>query len=110
MKIQERIVDGLIRQVVSIDDSQFGLVLGRGTTDAIFVVLQLQEKYLAVNKRIYMAFVDLEKAYDCVPRMFIWWAPRMQGVEERIVRLVQGMYANAQFKQGLCSQGFKQRV
>ena len=36
------------RQVVSIDDSQFGFVPGRGTTDAIFVVRQLQEKYLAV--------------------------------------------------------------
>ena len=53
MKILERIVDGLIRQVVSFDDSQFGFVPGRGTTDAIFVVRQLQEKYLAVNKRLY---------------------------------------------------------
>ena len=34
MKILERIVDGLIRQVVSIDDSQFGFVPGRGTTAA----------------------------------------------------------------------------
>ena len=49
MKILENIVGGLIRQVVSIDDSQFGFVSGRGTTDAIFAVLQLQEKYLAVN-------------------------------------------------------------
>ena len=48
MKILERIVDG-IRQLVSIDDSQFGFVPGRGTTDAIFVVRQLQEKYLAAN-------------------------------------------------------------
>ena len=67
MEILEWIVDGLIRQVVSIDDSQFGFVPGRGTTDAIFVVLQLQEKYLAVNKRLYMAFMDLEKAFDHVP-------------------------------------------
>ena len=36
MKVLERIVDGLIRQLVSIDDSQFGFVPGRGTTDAIF--------------------------------------------------------------------------
>ena len=55
MKVLERIVDGLIRQVVSIDDSQFGFVPGRGTTDAIFVVRQLLEKYLAANKRLYMA-------------------------------------------------------
>ena len=88
-------MDGFIRQLVSIDDSQFGFVPGRGTTDAIFVVRQLQEKYLAANKRLYMAFVDLEKAFDRVPRKVIWWALRKLGVEEWIVRLVQGMYANA---------------
>ena len=63
MKVLERIVDGLIRQLVSIDDSQFGFVPGRGTTDSTFVVRQLLEKYLAANKRLYMAFVDLEKAF-----------------------------------------------
>ena len=95
MKVLDRIVDGLIRQVVSIDDSQFGFVPGRGTTDAIFVIRQLQEKYLAANKRLYMAFVDLEKAFDRVPREVIWWALRKLGVDEWIVRLVQGMYSNA---------------
>ena len=73
MKILERIVHGLIRQVVSIDDSQFGFVPGGGTTDAIFVVRQMQEKYLAVNKRLYMAFVNLEKSSDCVSQKVIWW-------------------------------------
>ena len=94
MKILERIVDGLIRQMVSIDYSQFGFAPGRGTTDAIFVVSQLQEKFLAVNKRLYMAFVDLEKTFHHVPRKVIWWALRKLGVEEWIVQLVQGMYAN----------------
>ena len=41
-----------------------------------------------------MAFVDLEKVFDRVPRKVIWWALRKLGVEEWIVRLVQGMYAN----------------
>ena len=95
MKVLERIVDSLIRQLVSIDNSQFGFVPGRGTTDAIFVVRQLQEKYLAANKRLYMAFIDLEKAFDRVPRKVIWWALRKLGVEEWIVRLVKGLYANA---------------
>ena len=44
---------------------------------------------------LYMAFVDLEKAFDRVPRKVIWWALRKLGVEEWIVQLVQGMYANA---------------
>ena len=57
-------MDSLIRQLVSVDDSQFGFVPGRGTTDAIFVVRQLQVKYLAANKRLYIAFKDLEKEFD----------------------------------------------
>ena len=52
MKDQERIVDFLIRQLASIDDSQFGFVPGRGTTDAVFVVRQLRE-YQAANKRLH---------------------------------------------------------
>ena len=74
-----------LRQLVSIDNSQFGFVPGRGTTDAIFVEKQLQKKYLAANKRLYMAFVDLEKAFDGVPRKVIRWALRKLGVEEWIV-------------------------
>ena len=42
-----------------------------------------------------MAFVDLEKAFHSVPRKVIWWALRKLGVEEWIVKLVQGIYANA---------------
>ena len=66
IKILQGIVEGLVRQVVSIDKSQFGLVPGRGTTDAIFLVWQLQEKYPEENKRLYMACVDLEKEFDRV--------------------------------------------
>ena len=95
MKVLERIVDGLIRQLVSVNDSQFGFVPGRGTTDAICIVRQLQEKYLAANKRLYMAFVDLENAVDQEPWKVFWWALRKLDVEEWIVRLVKGMYANA---------------
>ena len=41
-----------------------------------------------------MVFLDLEKSF--VPLKVIWWALKKLGVEEWIVRLVQGMYANAQ--------------
>ena len=48
-----------------------------------------------MNKIFFMAFVDLEKAFDRIPRNVIWSALRKLGVEEWIVWLVQGMYANA---------------
>ena len=60
-------MDRLLRQFVSTNDAQFGFVLGKSTTDAIFVVRQLQEKYLTANKKLYMAFVHLENSFDGVP-------------------------------------------
>ena len=53
MEVLERIVDDPIRQLMSIKDSQFGFIQHRGTTDTIFVVRQLQEKYLAANKTLH---------------------------------------------------------
>ena len=95
MKLFERIIGVRIRAMVCIDSMQFGFMKGRGTTDAIFIVRQLQEKYLAKNRDLWMAFIDLEKAFDRVPRMVIWWALQRLGVEEWLVGVVKSMYENS---------------
>ena len=78
-----------------IDSMQFGFRPGRGTTDAIFILRHIQEKYLAKGKTLHFAFVDLEKAFDRVPRKVLWWALRKVGVDEWIVKVVTAMYENA---------------
>ena len=50
MKMLDHVEEGLIRQRVEIDELQCGFMLGCGTTDAIFIVHQLQEKHLMANK------------------------------------------------------------
>ena len=47
---------------------QFGFMKGKGTTDAIFIVRQMQEKFRVKVKKLYFGFVDLEKAFDRIPR------------------------------------------
>ena len=41
---------------------------GKGTTDAMFALKMLMEKYRKGQKELYFVFVDLEKAYDRVLR------------------------------------------
>ena len=94
MKVFKWIAHNLIRQLMTIDESQFGLVPGSDTTDAIFVIHQLKEKYFTVGKQIYMAIVDLQKVFDRVPQKVIQLATRKLVLYECIVSLVYGMYEN----------------
>jgi len=52
-----------IREKVKIYAMQFGFMPGKGTTDAVFTVWQMQEKYGCKGKKLYFAFVDLEKKH-----------------------------------------------
>ena len=94
MKLLKRVLDSFIREMVDIHAMQFGFVPGRGTTDAIFLIRQLQEKYIAAKKPLYFAFVDREKAFDRVTRKVLWCALRSLGVEEWAVRVIQSMYTD----------------
>ena len=95
MKILERVLEKKIRERVTLDEVQFGFRHGRGTTDAIFIVREMQEKFLAKKKELWMAFVDLEKAFGRVPREIVWWALRVVSVDELIVKAIQAMYDGA---------------
>jgi len=95
MKVVERIFEHRIWQQIDIGDMQFGFMKGKGTTDAIFVVRQMQEKSGAKGKKRYFFFVDLQKAFDRVPREVIRWAMCKLGVEEWLVSAVMSMYTGA---------------
>jgi hypothetical protein len=113
MKVLERVIESRVRNIVKIDEMQFGFMSGKGTTDAIFIVRQLQEKYLAKKKELWMAFVDLEKAFDRVPREVVWWALRKLGVDEWIVSVIKSMYEEATTSvklNGRESKGFRVKV
>jgi len=79
--VVEKIFEQRIRQQIHIDAMQFGFMKGKGTTDAIFIVRQMQ-KFRAKRKKLYFGFVDLKKAFDKVPREVVRWGMNKLGVEE----------------------------
>jgi len=67
-----------------------------GTTDAIFIVRQMQKMFRAKGKKLCFGFVDLEKAFDRVPRKVIRWAMHKLGVEKWLVyTVVRTVYGNS---------------
>ena len=71
-------------------DEQQAFREGRGTADGMYFLRQMVEKRLEVHVQGSMAlvFVDLEKAFDTVPREMVMATLRWMGVPEAEVRMV----------------------
>ncbi|VDO98726.1 unnamed protein product [Heligmosomoides polygyrus] len=69
-----------------------GFMPERSTTDAIFIARQVMEKYREKRKPCYLAFLDLDKAYDRPPRAVLFEALRGSGVSERLTTVIRDMY------------------
>ena len=95
MKLWERIIEARIRKEVTIAEQQFGFMPGRSTTDAIFCLRMLLEKWTEGQKAVHCAFIDLEKAYDRVPREELWECLRLAETSECYIRIIQDMYDGA---------------
>ena len=98
MKIVERLLEKRIRELVNIDSMQFGFMPGREKTDTSFVVRRMQEEYRDKKKKLYMIFVDIEKAFDRVPRKVMEWAMRKKGLPEVIAGAIMSLYYGAKTK------------
>ena len=84
-------MDGRLHEVADIDKMQYGFMPERGTFDAVFVLRRLSEQFRAKNKKFFI-FVDLEKAFDGVPREVIRFTLRRKGVPEYLVNGVMSLY------------------
>lgn len=100
LKIWERVVAERLLNIVlpQIHGAQCGFLPGKSTTDAIQSLRIMVEKHRDAKHDLHMIFIDLEKAFDRVPRDLIWTALRHHGVPELYINLIQDMYSDATTK------------
>ncbi|KAK3548354.1 hypothetical protein QTP70_010715 [Hemibagrus guttatus] len=102
MKLWERVVEAWLRKVVEICEQQYGFMLRKSTTDAIFAQRILMEKYRVVVSRS-------KTEYMCVNEREGSGTVRLQGEEVKKVQEFKYLGSTVQ-SNGECGKEVKKRV
>ena len=84
MKVVGRVLEKRPCGIVTVDEMQFDFMPKRGTIDATFILRRLQEEHHAKGKKLYMCFMNLEKASDRVPRKVLEWAMKKKRIQRSV--------------------------
>ena len=79
----------------AVGEEQCGFRNRRGCMDQVIGIRQACEKYLANEKDVFWAFMDLEKPYDTIDRPGVCQMLRVYGVGGKLLTAVQSFYINS---------------
>ncbi|KAI3356011.1 hypothetical protein L3Q82_017283, partial [Scortum barcoo] len=93
-KVYARVLERRIRPIVDprIQEEQCGFHPGRGILDQLYTLHRVLEGLWEFAQPVHMCFVDLEKAFDRVPRGILWGVLREYGVWGPLLRAVRSLY------------------
>ena len=78
-----------------IKEEQAGFRVGRSTTEQIFNLRLLCEKYLQHQQSLCHVFVDFKKAFDRVWHAALWAAMRLYNINDNLIRSLECLYNKA---------------
>ena len=78
-----------------IAEEQAGFRAGWSTSEQIFNLRILCEKYLQHQQSLYHVFIDLKKAFDKVWHAALWATTRKYNIGSKLVRTIEHLYDNA---------------
>ena len=85
-------IERRIRQETTIRENQFDFIPERSTIEAIHVLRRLMERYRECKKYLHMVFIDLEKAYDSIPRHIMWDSLKARGISSVYIEAIRDIY------------------
>jgi hypothetical protein len=77
-----------------LQEEQYGFRPGRSTVDLIFALRQIMDSKWEQKLPMIMAFLDLEKAYDHLPRKIVWECLKRKGISKGLIERIQSTYVN----------------
>ncbi|KAK0156417.1 Craniofacial development protein 2 [Merluccius polli] len=97
-KVYSGVLERRVRRIVEprIQEEQCGFHPGRGTVDQLYTFCRILEGAWEFAQPVHMCFVDLEKAFDRVPRGVLWGVLREYGVSDPLIRAVRSLYDRCQ--------------
>lgn len=97
LKAYERILDKKLRDKVEhlLDEAQCGFRKGRSTQDHTFTIKQIIAKTISKGEDVFMAFLDLEKAFDTVLQQKVWESLHRRGIDQRLSSAIKSLYEDS---------------
>ena len=79
-----------------IAEEQAGFRAGRSTTEQIFNLRILCEKYLQHQQNLYHVFIDFKKAFDRIWHKALWATMREYNINASIIQAIENLYDKEQ--------------
>ncbi|KAK3527338.1 hypothetical protein QTP86_021955, partial [Hemibagrus guttatus] len=93
-KVYSRVLERRVRPLVEprIQEEQCGFRPSRGTLDQLYTLHRVLEGSWEFAQPVHMCFVDLEKAFNHVPRGILWEVLWEYGVRGPLLRAIRSLY------------------
>lgn len=90
--LQNRLVKFLEENNI-LNDEQFGFRSNLRTTDNLFIFKQILHKYFSNKQKLYVSFIDYEKAFDSVWHNGLFNKMQNLGINGKFFNIIRSMYS-----------------
>ena len=97
-KIMNNRITKFVDEKNILSDVQYGFRKNRSTIDCLFIVKGLIDIMFAKGLKLYVCFIDYEKAYDLIDRACLFHKLMKEGISSKCINVFKNMYSKIKLK------------